>query len=130
MPLSYSLLLQHAVWLFLLLLPSHCFASLGWLTVPAVAICSVLFLGFLRLGDQIENPLGYNSSDLNLEAFVNTVLKELRELCARPSDEWKPSHVIFVEGNRPFASNPLRQDLSAAQLVALSIPLDKLHQKL
>ncbi|GAA5902060.1 hypothetical protein JCM6882_000179 [Rhodosporidiobolus microsporus] len=130
MPIAYSLHLRHAVWIFLLLLPSHCLAALGWLTVPAVSIATFIYLGLLRLGDQIENPLGYDDSDLDLESFVNTVLKELREMCAHPSEESEPAQVVFVEDNLPFATGPHYQDLSATQIVSLSVPISTLHDKL
>ncbi|BGP17132.1 hypothetical protein JCM10213_005246 [Rhodosporidiobolus nylandii] len=130
MPISYSLHLRHVIWLFLLLLPSQLHDSLGWLTVPAVAVATFVYLGLLRLGDEIENPLGYDESDLPLESFVNTVLKELRELCAHPPAESDPEAVVFVEDNLPFATGPTYASLSATQIVEKQVPLAELQAKL
>lgn len=33
--------------------------SFGYLTIPAVALLSTAFLGFVRVGEEIENPFGY-----------------------------------------------------------------------
>ncbi|BGP40996.1 hypothetical protein JCM10450v2_005005 [Rhodotorula kratochvilovae] len=93
-PVAYSLHLRHCIWLYLLLLPSQTHESLGWLTVPATALATFVFLGLLRLGDQIENPLGYDPSDLDLESFALTVLRELREVVAHPAGESAPEAVL------------------------------------
>ncbi|GAA6056083.1 hypothetical protein JCM3770_001961 [Rhodotorula araucariae] len=89
MPVAYSLHLRHVIWLCLLLLPSQTHESLGWLTVPA----SAGDLGLLRLGDQIENPLGYDASDLDLESSL-TILRELCEVVAHPAGESAPATVL------------------------------------
>ncbi|GAA5925897.1 hypothetical protein JCM1841_004033 [Sporobolomyces salmonicolor] len=129
-PVAYSLHLRHVIWLYLLVLPSQVLATLGWLTVPCTAIATFVFLGLLRLGDEIENPLGYDDSDLDLESFTHTIVKELRELCAHPMDESDPSSVCFAEDNLPFATGPLYCDKSATQILEEQIPLSVLHEKL
>ncbi|KPV71821.1 uncharacterized protein RHOBADRAFT_18907 [Rhodotorula graminis WP1] len=106
MPIAYSLHLRHVIWIYLLLAPSQLHETLGWLTVPATAIISFVFLGLLRLGDQIENPLGYDPSDLDLESFTLTVLRELRELVAHPAGESAPDEVLAAlrEGAKKAAA--------------------------
>ncbi|GAA6026050.1 hypothetical protein JCM10207_005231 [Rhodosporidiobolus poonsookiae] len=103
MPLAYSLYLRHSIWLFLVLMPFMSVKSLGWLTVPAVAIATFTFLGLLRLGDQIENPLGYDDSDLDLESFVSTILRDLHNLTARDPAENASDKVCFTALNPVYA---------------------------
>ncbi|GAA6007685.1 uncharacterized protein JCM10292_002854 [Rhodotorula paludigena] len=95
-PVAYSLHLRHVIWLYLLLLPSQTHETLGWLAVPATALATFVFLGLLRLGDQIENPLGYDPSDLDLESFALTVLRELREVVSHAADEASPEVVLAL----------------------------------
>jgi predicted membrane chloride channel (bestrophin family) len=34
-------------------------STFGYVTIPATALISIAFLGFLKIGEEIENPFGY-----------------------------------------------------------------------
>ncbi|GAA6042316.1 hypothetical protein JCM8097_003840 [Rhodosporidiobolus ruineniae] len=129
-PMAYSLYLRHVVWLFLVLLPTQLRATSGWFTILLVVVATFMYLGMLKLSDQIENPFGYNSSDLDLEFLVRAITKELRELTAHSSEEVQPEEVCVAEENRPFAGSRLNHKLSAMHILATHVPLHELRDEL
>jgi predicted membrane chloride channel (bestrophin family) len=81
-PSAYSFHLRFAVWAYLFFLPFQIFPTLGWLTIPATAIASVTYLGFLEIGAQIEMPFAYDQSDLDLDRYVMKIVHQLAEVTA------------------------------------------------
>ena len=55
-PSAYSFHLRLTVWAYLLFLPCQIYPLLRWVTIPAVTIAAVTYLGFLEIGAQIEMP--------------------------------------------------------------------------
>ncbi|KAK4054155.1 hypothetical protein OIV83_001180 [Microbotryomycetes sp. JL201] len=129
-PLAYSLHLRHVIWLWLLLLPAQLHANFGWLTIPALSITTFCFLGFCQLANEIENPLGYDESDLDLESFTKIIAREMRELTAHTVDETDPDNFMIVEDNLPFATEPAWEGKSAREIVAGSMTLEEVHARL
>ena len=82
------------------------------MTIPAVFISAYLFLGFLEIGDKIEQPLGYDSQDIPLGYFCETIQRELQEVAAMPPVD--PADFIFSYLNEPLGSGDTR---SALELV-------------
>ncbi|KAL8292298.1 hypothetical protein RQP46_001764 [Phenoliferia psychrophenolica] len=146
-PVAYSLHLRHTIWIYLFLFPSQIHASLGWTTVPATAIATFVFLGFIQIGQEIESPFGYDDNDLDLEVFCTTIIRELRELTAHPPSEALPENFCFVDTNlgvsvsisfgsscanllprnRPLATPPLYEGLSAVQMVNEPLSPEEFH---
>jgi putative membrane protein len=60
-PFSYSVHLWVVVNIYCLLLPFQIWKPLGWLTIPATAIISFIFFGFLVAGEEIESKFPFNS---------------------------------------------------------------------
>ncbi|GAA5820190.1 hypothetical protein JCM3770_004815 [Rhodotorula araucariae] len=100
LPFSYIVHLRATAYIYLVLLPFQIYSSLKWLTIPAVFIASCVFLGFLELGQQLENPLGYDDSDLDLDAYCSLIGVELQEIAAHSP----PSTAAFTFSslNTPF----------------------------
>ncbi|KZV80111.1 UPF0187-domain-containing protein, partial [Exidia glandulosa HHB12029] len=73
-PFSYSVHLTTITTIYVLALPFQIWKTMGWLTIPGTAIASFFFFGFLSLGNEIENPFGYDKNDLNLDYFTNTII--------------------------------------------------------
>ena len=63
-PKAYAVHLEHAVWIYLLSLPYQLIKDINWWTIPAVTLASFALLGILGIGDEIENPFGYDYNDL------------------------------------------------------------------
>ena len=63
-PVAYAFHLEHSVWIYLLALPYQLVGELNWWSIPAVTLASFALLGILGIGDEIENPFGYDYNDL------------------------------------------------------------------
>ena len=62
LPRAYSLLLHVSVWAFLMLLPFQILSELHWWTFPVMFVSSIIYLSFLEIGVQIEDPFVQVSS--------------------------------------------------------------------
>ncbi|KAJ8089642.1 hypothetical protein PM082_014902 [Marasmius tenuissimus] len=101
LPFAYQAHLRMTLWLYLFFLPFQIWQALGWLTTPATAFTSFLFLGFLEIGQEIENPFNYDLNDLDLDSFCLAIQRELHEITAHCSPE--PEEFMFSPWNQPFA---------------------------
>lgn len=112
LPFAYQMHLRMSLWIYLFLLPFQIFDSFKYLTIPGTAFSSFLLLGFLEIGQEIENPFNYDLNDLDLDGFCLSVQRELHEITAHPLPD--PSSFIFSDWNQPFAPGDRR---TAAELV-------------
>ncbi|GAA5978945.1 hypothetical protein JCM10908_002745 [Rhodotorula pacifica] len=101
LPFSYSVHLRATAFFYLLLLPFQIYQSLGWLTIPAQFIAACVFWGFLELARQIEQPFGYDDSDLDLDKYCALIAQELQAISAHAAPS--PSTFAFSPYNTPFA---------------------------
>jgi putative membrane protein len=109
-----------SLWLYLLYFPFALISkaqAFDWYTIPyvcllrrpllsltpssAVAFTSFLFLGFLEIGQEIEDPFGYDENDLDLDGFCMNIQRELAEITAHTAPA--PDQYIFTAWNQPFA---------------------------
>lgn len=123
LPFAYQVHLRMSLWLYLLLLPFQVYNAFGYLTIPGTAFASFLFLGFLEIGQEIENPFNYDLNDLDLDYFCLTVQRELHEITAHPNPE--PRDFVFNARNQPFAPADRR---TAAELVSGNTEYDVSHE--
>ncbi|KAG9028852.1 hypothetical protein FRB95_006014 [Tulasnella sp. JGI-2019a] len=100
-PFAYQTHLRMSIWLYLMFLPFEVYQAFKWLTVPCVIFAAFLYLGFLEIGQEIENPFDYDENDLDLDHFCLTIQRELAEITAHPT--FNPSTFIFSPRNQPFA---------------------------
>ncbi|KAF7313151.1 hypothetical protein MKEN_01001300 [Mycena kentingensis (nom. inval.)] len=101
LPFAYQAHLRMSLWLYLLFLPFQVVSLLGWLTIPGTAFAAFLFLGFLAIGQEIENPFNYDLNDLDLDGFCLSIQRELHEIAAHTLPD--PSEFVFSSWNKPFA---------------------------
>ncbi|KAJ7625807.1 UPF0187-domain-containing protein [Roridomyces roridus] len=113
LPFAYQAHLRMSLWLYLFFLPFQVVQSFGYLTIPGTAFAAFLLLGFLEIGQEIENPFNYDLNDLDLDAFCLSIQRELHEITAHTTPD--PSHFVFSSWNQPFAPADRR---SAAELTA------------
>ncbi|EMD31931.1 hypothetical protein CERSUDRAFT_119262 [Gelatoporia subvermispora B] len=106
LPFAYQAHLRLSLWLYLFFLPFQIFDAFQWLTIPATAFASFLLLGFLEIGQEIENPFNYDLNDLDLDQFCLSIQRELQEITAHTSPE--PEVYIFSPWNQPFAPGDRR----------------------
>lgn len=79
-PLAYAIHLKQLLLIYCLLLPFQLVNNLGWWTGAIVALISFTLLGIEEIGIQIENPFGYDSNDLPLDAICQTMLLNIEDL--------------------------------------------------
>ena len=77
-PFSYTLLLHRTAYLYCFLLPFGLVDSIGFMTPFVVAIVAYTFFGLDALGDEIEEPFGFDPNDLPLDAICRAIEIDLR----------------------------------------------------
>ncbi|KPV76801.1 uncharacterized protein RHOBADRAFT_51791 [Rhodotorula graminis WP1] len=100
LPFSYIVHLRATAYVYLVLLPFQIYASLKWLTIPAMFVAACVFLGFLELGEQLQQPFGYDDSDHDLDKYCALVAAELQEIAAHSPPT--ASSFVFSSLNTPF----------------------------
>ncbi|CAG8437722.1 7761_t:CDS:2 [Diversispora eburnea] len=68
-PNAYRYHLKQAVSIYVWMLPFTMIESLGWLTIPVIAVISFVLFGVEAIGAEIENPFGYDANDLPLDEY-------------------------------------------------------------
>ncbi|KAF8229734.1 UPF0187-domain-containing protein [Tricholoma matsutake] len=106
LPFAYQAHLRMSLWLYLFFLPFQIYVAFGYLTIPATAFTSFLLLGFLEIGQEIENPFNYDLNDLDLDNFCLALQRELHEITAHTNAD--PSTFVFSAWNQPFAPSDRR----------------------
>ncbi|KAJ7844174.1 Bestrophin, RFP-TM, chloride channel-domain-containing protein [Mycena leptocephala] len=101
LPFAYQAHLRMSLWLYLLLLPFQIVSFLHYLIIPGTAFASFLLLGFLEIGQEIENPFNYDENDLDLDQFCMAIQRELHEVTAHTMPD--PSAFVFTSWNQPLA---------------------------
>ncbi|KAJ7589550.1 Bestrophin, RFP-TM, chloride channel-domain-containing protein [Mycena floridula] len=101
LPFAYQAHLRMSLFLYLFLLPFQLWSAFHYLVIPATAFASFLLLGFLEIGQEIENPFNYDLNDLDLDSFCLSLQRELHEITAHTCPE--PSEFVFTGWNQPFA---------------------------
>jgi len=122
-PFAYQAHLRMAIWLYLLFLPFQIYAAMKWLTIPASLFAAFLFLGFLEIGAEIENPFNYDENDLDIDGYCLSIARELAEIMAH--DPSPPSTYVFSDFNQPFAPEDRR---TASELLQESKGSDYLDE--
>jgi len=84
-PHSYGIHLWTVTLIYCWALPFQLVATLSWITIPAVAVVTFIFTGFLVAGEEIENPFGFDRNDLNLDHFCHNIIRaELQSITTVP----------------------------------------------
>jgi hypothetical protein len=74
LPFVYSAHIRHTVWIYLFFLPFQLVSEFGWSTIGGVGIAAFIYLGFLAAGEEIEQPFGYDTNDLDLDLFTGKII--------------------------------------------------------
>lgn len=100
LPFAYQAHLKASIWAFLFFLPIQIYDALGYVTIAATFITATIYLGFLEIANQVENPFGYDDSDLDLDHYCSLIAAELREIVAHPQPD--PDEFVSSPLNQPF----------------------------
>jgi ion channel-forming bestrophin family protein len=79
-PMAYAIHLKQLLLVYCLILPFQFVQDVGWLTVPIVVIISFTLFGIEEIGIEIENPFGRDANDLTLDAFCETMQRNIEDL--------------------------------------------------
>ena len=79
MPLAYAIHLKQLVLIYCLMLPFQFVKDLGWWTGLFIALVSFTLFGIEEIGVEIENPFGYDTNDLPLDAICHTIQQNVEE---------------------------------------------------
>jgi putative membrane protein len=89
MPYSYTVLMHRIVAGYCVLLPFGLMETIKWATPVVVLAISYCFFGLDAIGDEIEQPFGFDTNDLPLDGISNTIERNLRK---RIGDPLPPKH--------------------------------------
>ncbi|KAF8655185.1 hypothetical protein AX16_003217 [Volvariella volvacea WC 439] len=117
LPFAYQAHLRLSLWLYLFFLPFQIYAKFKYLTIPGTAFATFLLVGFLEIGQEIENPFNYDLNDLDLDSFCLSIQRELHEITAHTTPD--PASFIFTHWNKPFAPTDRR---SATEIIDSATP--------
>ncbi|KAI8810019.1 Bestrophin, RFP-TM, chloride channel-domain-containing protein [Cladochytrium replicatum] len=82
-PIAYSSLLKQIVMIYLGAIPFQIVRQIEWLTIPIVFLGALCLLNIKNIGSEIENPFGYDSNDLPMDAYCEELKVELTSLMSR-----------------------------------------------
>jgi putative membrane protein len=83
-PYSYTVLMHRIVAGFCGLLPLGIMEAVGWVTPFIVLAISYTFFGLDAIGEEVEQPFGFDGNDLPLEAISRTIERNLRRRIGDP----------------------------------------------
>ncbi|KAB8335326.1 hypothetical protein SD80_003055 [Scytonema tolypothrichoides VB-61278] len=86
MPLIYAIYLKRLLLIYFIVLPLHLVSTLQWWTVPSVALISFTLLGIEEIGNQLEDPFGFDLYDLPLDDICQTLTKNIEDLMNESED--------------------------------------------
>lgn len=79
-PYSYNLHLKKYIFFYIVTLPWGLAHDLKYFSVPAVMMVFYAMVGIELIGEEIENPFGYDSDDLPLDKIVQTIKTNVYEI--------------------------------------------------
>jgi ion channel-forming bestrophin family protein len=84
-PLSYGIYLKRLTLIYCLLLPLSVVSQLGWWTPLAELLVSFVLLGVDSIGNEIENPFGYDFNDLPLDQICEALQENVEQIVTVPT---------------------------------------------
>jgi ion channel-forming bestrophin family protein len=79
--------------LYLCIIP-FAMVNLVWWAVPIVSMLAFTFYGIEAIGDQLENPFGYDRNDIKMDAIIEDARKEMMVLL----DQWRNGERTMFTG--------------------------------
>ncbi|KXN70763.1 UPF0187-domain-containing protein [Conidiobolus coronatus NRRL 28638] len=107
-PTAYAVHLNQSLWIFCLVLPFQLLSILKdapWVSIPFTILSTFVLFGILNIGEEIENPFGYDLNDLPLDDYCATIRKELECICKLSSNE------IMVQAEEGLKFNLVQMSL-------------------
>ncbi|CAJ2510994.1 Uu.00g066190.m01.CDS01 [Anthostomella pinea] len=77
LPLAYAIAISQLTWVYILILPSQLYDTLGLVAIPGTLFAAYIILGFAYIGQEIENSFGHDVNDLPLDDFCNQLAADI-----------------------------------------------------
>ncbi|PSK43115.1 Mitochondrial oxaloacetate transport protein [Elsinoe australis] len=90
-PVAYLIHIRQVLALFGAVLPFAMVQELGWWAVPLTTIIAFTLYGIEGIGQQLEDPFGYDKNDIKMDATVEDMRVEVMVLL----DQWKSGGSMF-----------------------------------
>ncbi len=85
MPFAYMVHVRRVILIYCYTLPFALMKDFGWWTIPATLFVAFTLLGIEEIGVEIEDPFGTDDNDLPLEAFCETIRRNVEEMAGMPA---------------------------------------------
>ncbi|KAJ3187998.1 hypothetical protein HDU85_006391 [Gaertneriomyces sp. JEL0708] len=95
MPTAYTVHLKQVLGLYCLALPPQLIGTLGVWEIPVVSFAAFSLFGVARIGDEIEDPFGYNPNHLKLDQFCEDLKVELEAIMEEAQKDAGTADEIF-----------------------------------
>jgi len=79
-PYSYSMFIKRIIFIYIITLPLGLVDDFKWVSLPIVLFVFYAFAGLELLAEEIEDPFGYEQSDLPTDQIAATIKKDLIEI--------------------------------------------------
>ncbi|CAG8640923.1 12883_t:CDS:2, partial [Racocetra fulgida] len=99
-PLAYAVHISQTVWLYCISLSFQLVSTLHYTTLPIVLIASIILFGIEAIGEEIENPFGYDYNDLDLDGFCNDIKEEVETFTKYPRptvEDWEHETTSIID---------------------------------
>ncbi|KAJ3003724.1 UNVERIFIED_CONTAM: hypothetical protein HDU68_005545 [Siphonaria sp. JEL0065] len=83
LPAAYTIHLYQITFMYLAALPLLLVSSARWFTIVVVAITTFTFTGLIAIGEEIEDPVGYDMHDLDVDVFCANIERKIGYLLER-----------------------------------------------
>ncbi len=90
MPFAYMVHLRRVILIYCYSLPLALVRDFGWWTIPANFFVAFVLLGIEEIGVEIEDPFGTDDNDLPLEAFCETIRRNVEQMAGTPEEPSTP----------------------------------------
>jgi putative membrane protein len=81
-PYSYSVFIKKFIFVYVITLPFSLAFTLGYISIPVVAIIFYLLGSLELIAEEIEEPFGADQNDLPMDRLCKTIEKTVREILA------------------------------------------------
>jgi len=79
-PFSYNLFIKLFIMIYVAILPFTVITAYGYLTIPAVVMTSYVLVGLEMIGEEIEEPFGFERNDLPLNQLSQMIRVNVHEI--------------------------------------------------
>lgn len=83
-PFSYALFIKLFVMLYVMMLPFTVITAFGYLTIPVVLLTSYILVGLELIGEEIEEPFGFERNDLPLNQLSRLIRVSVHDILQIP----------------------------------------------